>query len=385
MADQTTKIYLDSFGNTIKQQVLKGTDEDASEEILTIQNCFTQDHSSLQSSKTTIGDNITKYNYQYDKTPDSKLESLDVKNSNDESILTQQLTYDKLGRTSSILTNDNILVTYKYLTSGDHTTNLVSKMYFNNSSDCLNYKYDDYGNITEVRHLNDLVARYKYDDLNRLIREDNKELDKTCTYTYDAGGNITQRREYVYTLVDNLEYEDYIPYTYTYGLTGWADQLLCYNGQTFTYDKIGNPTIYRDNVLEWAYGRRLDKFNNIEYKYNASGIRTSKVVDGIKTNYVYNGSKLLQLTQGDHVMTFRYGVNGVAGFNLDGDEYLYKKNLQNDIIGIFNEQNKQIAEYTYDAWGNVSCKILSECPVYYSHNCTQKRAQIGSFLLSIVI
>ena len=378
VADQTTKIYLDSFGNTIKQQVLKGTDKDASEILVNIASSYNPNSSNLSTCSVDVGGSVTNYSYTYDQTPDSKLLGLDVTNTGGQSVLTQKLTYDQLGRTSSVQTNNNSIVKYKYLTSGDHTTNLVSKMYFNNSSDCFSYKYDDYGNITEVRHLNDLVARYKYDDLNRLIREDNKELDKTTTFTYDAGGNITQRREYVFTLVDNLEYEDFIPYTYTYSLTGWADQLLCYNGQTFTYDKIGNPTIYRDNVLEWSHGRRLDRFNNIEYKYNASGIRTSKVVDGIKTNYVYNGNKLLQLTQGDHVMTFRYGVNGVAGFNLDGDEYLYKKNLQGDIIGLFNEQNKQIAQYTYDAWGNVSCKILSNNVTVVANN------QIHEYTISVL-
>ena len=35
-----------------------------------------------------------------------------------------------------------------------------------------------------------LSVRYTYDKLNRLIREDNKALDKTYLISYDNNGNI---------------------------------------------------------------------------------------------------------------------------------------------------------------------------------------------------
>ena len=42
----------------------------------------------------------------------------------------------------------------------------------------------------------------------------------------------------------------------------------------------GNPTTYLGHTLTWEKGRQLKKFDNIEYTYNASGIRTSKTVNG---------------------------------------------------------------------------------------------------------
>ena len=41
-----------------------------------------------------------------------------------------------------------------------------------------------------------------------------------------------------------------------------------------------NPTTYLSHTLTWEKGRQLKKFDNIEYTYNANGIRTSKTVNG---------------------------------------------------------------------------------------------------------
>ena len=50
-------------------------------------------------------------------------------------------------------------------------------------------------------------ATYEYDKLNRLTRENNERLGKTWTYGYDAGGNITERKEYAYTTAEQLDNE----------------------------------------------------------------------------------------------------------------------------------------------------------------------------------
>ena len=65
----------------------------------------------------------------------------------------------------------------------------------------MHYSYDSKSNITEVRINNELIARYQYDGLSRIIREDNKKMNKTSVFSYDAGGNITQRLEFPFTLI----------------------------------------------------------------------------------------------------------------------------------------------------------------------------------------
>ncbi len=56
-------------------------------------------------------------------------------------------------------------------------------------------------------------------------------------------------------------------------------------------------------------------------------------------------------------MTFRYGVDGVAGFNLDGTEYLYKKDILNNVLEVLSTNNDILLQYTYDAWGNCKATI----------------------------
>ena len=52
---------------------------------------------------------------------------------------------------------------------------------------------------------------------------------------------------------------------------------------------------------------------------------------------------------------FMYDNNGDAfGFQYGGKEYFYVKNLQNDITAITDSAAKVIANYYYDAWGNIT-------------------------------
>ena len=51
------------------------------------------------------------------------------------------------------------------------------------------YSYTPQGNISAVCD-GDRQSTYQYDEINQLIRENNAYLNKTVTYSYDAGGKI---------------------------------------------------------------------------------------------------------------------------------------------------------------------------------------------------
>ena len=327
---------------------------------VSIENDYDDNHSNIDHATIAIDGSKYEYDYGYSISPDSKLERI-TSDLGDETI-----TYDKLGRIkkldSSVLKKE-----FNYLKVGDHTSNLVSKINFATNgviNDNLSYKYDEKGNITEVRQYNKLVARYKYDALSRIIREDNSIFETTTTFEYDAGGNITCKKVYAFTIADNLDFEEglqVIPYAYP--ISGWRDQLLSYNGESFKYDNLGNPTTYRNKELEWSHGRQLDKFADIaEFTYNANGIRTSKKANGFTTNYYLNGNKIVRQHDSLNALDFYYGSEGITGFhiiskNIDSSiildqNYYYKKNLQGDIIGIIDSNGEEIVKYLYDAWGN---------------------------------
>jgi len=75
----------------------------------------------------------------------------------------------------------------------------------------------------------------------------------------------------------------------------WKDKLTGYNGTTIIYYAIGNPLSYLGGLsFTWQNGRQLATANktgtSATYQYDDNGIRTSKTVNGVTTNYYFNGA-----------------------------------------------------------------------------------------------
>ncbi len=218
------------------------------------------------------------------------------------------------------------------------------------------YTYDEVGNIKTVSD-GTYTTSYDYDSLNQLVRENNQQIGKTYTFAYQ-NGNITERKEYAYTTGELGEVLD--TKTWSYGNNTWGDLLTNFNGQTVTYDEIGNPLTIGNQTLSWN-GRQLqsitDGENTYSYAYNIDGQRVSKTVNGVTTEYFYNGSILAGQKTGEDILTIMYDNNGNAfGFTYNGEEYYYAKNNQNDVVAIFDANGKLIGRYIYDAWGNCALR-----------------------------
>jgi len=273
---------------------------------------------------------------------------------------TTQLSYefDQLARlsTRTLGTTSPFTTIYTYLDGAgtNSTTTLLGSMQ-NGSNEAFNYTYDSRGNILTISEGTLPKATYTYDKMNQLISEDNVYTSKSIDYDYDIGGNIVSRTEYNYINGSRGSLIDAYDYAYD---TSWKDQLISYDGQSITYDEIGNPLTYRDNLsFTWANGRELTSVANNgisgSYTYNDSGIRTSKTYDGVTTNYFLNGSRVVRQVTGSKILDFFYDENGnLYGFKDDGDMYYYVRNGQSDIIGILDSTGIQVVYYQYDSWGN---------------------------------
>ncbi len=213
------------------------------------------------------------------------------------------------------------------------------------------YTYDISGNIETVTVDSVLVAKYHYDKWNRIVREDNYKFGKTYTWEYDIGGNITEKRTYALCTGDAVSGE-YTSDNYEYATSGWKDQLTSFNGEVCEYDDLGNPTTYRGKTLNWTKVRRLAKFGDVEFTYNANGLRTSKSANGVTKSYLLAGSSILQEKIGSNILKYYYGNGGIIGFNYNDVDYFYRKNLQGDVIGIYTSSGAKVVSYVYDAWGN---------------------------------
>jgi len=132
----------------------------------------------------------------------------------------------------------------------------------------------------------------------------------------------------------------------------WKDKLTAVGGQSITYDAQGNPTCYLGHALSWEKGRQLKSFDNIQYTYNANGIRTSKTVNGVKHTYLLDGTKILRETWGEHTLFPLYdNEESVCGIVYNDVPYYFLKNLQGDILSITDADAQVVAKYRYDAWG----------------------------------
>lgn len=267
--------------------------------------------------------------------------------------------YDALGRVSGkSVTTDSATynTTYGYLAgvngSGSTTTKVQS---ITNNGVGTSYTYDTNGNIETITQ-NGQVTKYYYDELNEVIREDNQELNKTNTYAYDLGGNITEKVAYAYTTGALGTPTQTI--NYGYADSNWKDKLNSYDGKAITSDAIGNPLTYDGWTYTWEEGRQLATMvkgaTNLSFKYNDSGIRTQKTVNGVTTKYTLNGDKVTLEDNGTDKIYYTYGAAGnLVSMNLNGTEYYYIQNAQSDITGLFDKTGTQVVGYSYDTWGKL--------------------------------
>ena len=190
------------------------------------------------------------------------------------------------------------------------------------------YSYTPQGNISAVTD-GDRQSTYQYDEINQLIRENNAYLNKTVTYSYDD--------------------------------SEWKDLLTAYNGQEITYDAIGNPLSYKNGfTFTWKNGRRLATATangkSLSFEYDDSGYRTQKKVNGVATDYLLDGDKIVSQIYNNQQIWFDYDAAGTRhAMEYNGNNYYYYYNLQGDVIGLYDSDLNSVVQYSYDSWG----KLLS--------------------------
>jgi RHS repeat-associated protein len=110
--------------------------------------------------------------------------------------------------------------------------------------------------------------------------------------------------------------------------------------------------------LEWS-GRQLARVTHADnscetYTYDADGLRTSRRLydaGGALTRsheYTWVDGVLIGRKSGNDVMHF-----SEIGFNLNGVQYFYVKNLQGDVTKLVGANGTIVANYAYDAWGGI--------------------------------
>ena len=299
--------------------------------------------------------------------------------------------YDNLNRIDEVIKSFgsfDFTTTYSYVIDGSNTSYRVASL--NNVlvrddgggvDNYYKYTYDSKGNITRVVYNVNTTTNYYYDDIGQLTGESDGKT--TYEYAYDSAGNITTITKT--TLNENAGFvprpyvikDPIIPpsdslyltetTTFSYTDSDWGDLLTSYNGLSITYDEIGNPLTYYNGSLytfTWE-GRKLatavNGLKTMSFAYNDEGIRTSKTVDNVKHTYHLNGSQIIAEEWEDKLLVYLYDVSGspigmryrTSSYEAEiFDMFWFEKNLQGDIVAVYNSSGLKLASYTYDAWGN---------------------------------
>ena len=211
----------------------------------------------------------------------------------------------------------------------------------------MTYAYDNNGNVTSITDSLFTGSRtFTYDDLNRMITGagtfGTNQAQTSCTYAYNAIGNLTNKCGAVLT----------------YGDTNHPSAVTNHStlNKNYTYDQNGNMLTRGNQTLTWDIDNRVASVSisgggttSMEYDY--SGTRVKKSAPSGITLYPFSGYEI----DPNGVITKFIRVGGESIASKKGtakyfyhNDHLGSVNVVTDIAGTRVQLNE------YDPWGAVS-------------------------------
>ncbi|WP_198299610.1 DNRLRE domain-containing protein [Tumebacillus avium] len=285
---------------------------------------------------------------------------------------TYRFDYDEMGKPRSLINGNGVGTMIAYDDNQQIESLLIGKS-GGVSIGQFRYEYDENGNRTKIIDgSGKQVTAYTYDKLNQLTSEIDRVTGNKIEYTYDAVGN-RQRKVVTNTAGTVLSTTNYSHNA--------MNQLTAVNGQPLNYDKIGSLLEDGEKLYTWDASGRLSKLVNktdgsaAQYFYDEEGRRIRTVKAGVETNYVYKGQQVQYETNAAGAITryYTYSANGqlLSTTKVEGavyTTYYYHLNERGDVIAVTDDSNNYVAQYTYDAWGNIvaqSGSFADENPYRY--------------------
>jgi len=234
------------------------------------------------------------------------------------------------------------------------------------------YEYDDAGRQISKKE-NGVTTTYSYNDIDQLTGV-TESSGRITAYAYDESGNRTEqlaydgvltRTDYTYNALNQL--------TETSELTSASTVVTEYE-----YDVQGNQTekrktenfvteteTYDYNAICELTKITLANTDEIEYTYYASGLRATKKLDNVTTEYYYSGQNLLceKESGSQDYITNIYGII-LLGRKQGSDTVFYIYNAHGDVMEVHDSRGAALVKYRYDAFGNVTEEIGSYANPY---------------------
>jgi len=280
--------------------------------------------------------------------------------------------YDNGGRPIEKSFPNGVVTTYSYFNS-DRVQTIATRDPQNQLFDQSDYSYDAVGNVLSARHqlptlpntplANTQNLRFAYDALNRLTVVTDGQTNGIVEQTsYDAYGNrynwsAQNGANAQYYIVNNLQQVTEIHsgsntgallYTYHYDANGNMDrQVTSASGATLT---LSYDTWDRTVGVADASATEL-------YRYDDSGRRIQKTINGGTTNYLYNGANIFAEYGSDwSEPTAQYAHGAAVDDPLvrfsNGAARYYHADALGSITAVTDDNAILSGGFHYSAWGN---------------------------------
>ncbi|WP_179861602.1 RHS repeat-associated core domain-containing protein, partial [Bacillus toyonensis] len=174
-----------------------------------------------------------------------------------------------------------------------------------------------------------------------------------------------------------------------------GNQLETYGNEKLKYDANGNRTADGKYSYTWNEADQLTTITKqgettpfAKYKYDDDGRRIEKEVNGQIIRYFYDGDSINPLYEtngsGEVLRQYVYSIDGVRlAMKAQGQTLFYHYNPRGDVIAMTDQNGQVVANYEYDAWGNVlksdAKGIAAENPFGYAGYMYDK--EIGMYYL----
>lgn len=277
-------------------------------------------------------------------------------------------------------------ITYSYFEGTDVTHGDISgriktiTQVFDSGTYSQTMEYTEQGFIKKITNQSSQIMEFFYDEKDQLTRENNQIDNYTYIYNYDDYGNLTSQYFYSFNSgtgslgtpgkVESYSYDSvWKDKVYQMGISYPYNPSANYT-VTYSYDNSGNVISMDDSrgtsndiTFGWE-GRSLTSYNSssvtVTYEYNQGGIRDSKTVDGVTTEYILDGTKVIYEKTGSTEIYYTYDVDGsLLSMIYNGTEYFYVFNVFGDVTHLLDSSGNVVVEYRYDAYGNIKYKTPS--------------------------
>lgn len=190
-------------------------------------------------------------------------------------------------------------------------------------------------------------TQYTYDNLHRITQEKDMLTGTITSYKYSPDGRLSK-------IGDK-------PLIYDKG------RLVNYDNTTYTYDRYGSRMSKTQNGVKTVYrqlnGNKLiivegnDNNTICTYKYNADGVRESKVYgDGTITKFNLDGNRIIRENRNGSIYDYYYDNDGLIAMATPAGVFRCVLDSQGSVVMLLNvAENRVEACYTYDSFGN--CKV----------------------------